>query len=190
MRCIFCESISWHIICKSCQENLLIPQFQKRELEKDFFVYSFYGYDEVKELINTKYEFYGDKVFNILGKLAFKKFSCEFEFPNKVIALPIDDHVRHDFSQSAILTKHLKSKNINPIYSKLRATNIVKYAGKDLEYRKLNPRKFKYSGEKGLQVILVDDLVTTGTTILEAKQVLEQNNCEVLFALTLSDAKI
>jgi competence protein ComFC len=39
-------------------------------------------------------------------------------------------------------------------------------------------------------VILIDDIVTTGTTILEAKKCLEENNCEVLFALTLTDAKL
>ena len=39
-------------------------------------------------------------------------------------------------------------------------------------------------------MILVDDLITTGSTILEAKEVLEKNNCEVLFALSISDASI
>ncbi len=189
MRCISCENLSWKIICKTCQKNLLTPSFNKRELEKDFFVYSFYGYEEVKKLLNTKYEFYGDKIFNILGKLAFKKFALNFEFDKLLTAIPIDDHTRHQFSQSAILTKHLKSKYIKPKYTTLKATNIIKYAGKDLKFRQKNKRKFKYSGKSNLKIILVDDLVTSGLTILEAKKVLEKNGCEVIFALTLSDAK-
>ncbi len=190
MRCISCEKLSWSIICKTCQDNLLIPQFHKRELEKDFFVYSFYGYEDIKKLLNTKYEFYGDKIFNILAKLAFNKFAVNFEFEEQIIAIPIDDHVRHQFSQSAILTKHLKSKFITPKYATLKATNIVKYAGKDLKFRQKHKRKFIYSGKQNLKIILVDDLVTSGLTILEAKETLEQNGCEILFALTLSDAKI
>jgi len=190
MRCITCQALSITIVCKACQENFLTSSFYKRELEKDFFVYCFYKFEEVKELLNTKYEFYGDKIFNILASLSFKQFAKNFDYSNQVYAIPIDDHTRHQFSQTAILTKHLKSKNIKPIYNKLKATNIVKYAGKDLKFREQNKRNFIYSGKKDIQVILVDDLVTTGTTILEAKEILEKNGCEVLFALTISDAGI
>jgi competence protein ComFC len=190
MRCITCQTLSLNIICKVCQDSFLDSSFHKRELQKDFFVYSFYKFDEVKEFLNTKYQFYGDRVLNILAKLSFQKFSANFKFENTIYAIPLDDHTRHEFSHTAILSKHLKSKNIKPIYNTLKATNIVKYAGKDLEFRKKHKRKFIYSGEKNLQVILIDDLVTTGLTILEAKKTLEQNGCEVLFALTISDAKV
>ena len=190
MRCITCQTLSLEIICKVCQERFLTSSFHKRELSKEFFVYSFYKFDEVKEFLNTKYEFYGDRVLNILARLSFKKFASNFTFTSQVYAIPLDDHTRHQFSHTAILTKHLKSNNIKPIYNKLKATNIVKYAGKDLAFRKRNKRKFIYTGEKNLQVILVDDLVTSGSTILEAKKVLENCGCEVLFALTISDAKL
>lgn len=189
MRCITCQAISTKIICKACQDDFLTSSFYKRELEKDFFVYSFYKFDEVKELLNTKYEFYGDKVFNILSTLSLKKFAKNFEFDKKIYAIPVDDHTRHQFSQTAILAKHLKSKNIKPLYNNLKATNIVKYAGKDLKFREQNKRDFIYTGKKNIQVILVDDLLTTGSTILEAKECLEKNGCEVLFSLTLSDAQ-
>jgi len=190
MRCLTCQSFSFKIICKSCQRKLLIPSFYKRELTKGFFVYSFYKFDEVKDLINTKYEFYGDKVYDILSTLAFKKFAQNFTFENEVFAIGIDDHTRHEFSQTAILTKFLKSKYIIPQFNLLKAQNKVKYAGKDLEFRKKNKRNFVYKGKQNIQVILVDDLITTGSTILEAKQTLEKNNCEVLFALSISDANI
>ena len=181
--------MSFYFICKRCQEELLLPSFYKRELEKDFFVYSFYKFDEVKELINTKYQFYGDRVYKILAHLSMKKFSTNFTFANKVFAIPIDDHTFHQFSQTAILTKSLQSDFIQPIFNTLKATNRVKYAGKDLAFRSKNKRDFRYTGKSNIQVILIDDLVTTGLTILEAKECLEKSGCEVLFALTLSDAK-
>jgi len=188
MRCISCQSLSWKLVCKNCQKNLLTSSFYKRELAEDFFVYTFYKFDEVKELLNTKYEFFGDKIYAILGSLSFKKFAQNFSYPDKVYAVAIDDHTRHQFSHTAILSKHLKSEIIHTSYNNLIAKNKVKYAGKNLEFRKNNKRDFYYKGKQNIQVILVDDLVTTGTTLLEAKEVLEKNNCEVLFALCISDA--
>jgi competence protein ComFC len=190
MRCITCENLSLKAICKTCQTNLLKPSFYKRELEDGFFVFSFYRYEDIKELLNAKYQFYGDRIYNILAKLSFKKFAKNFEFDSQLTAIPIDDHTRHEFSQSAILTFHLKSKYLKPKYAKLKATNIIKYAGKSLEFRQKNKRDFRYTGKQNLKVVIVDDLITTGLTILEAKETLEKNNCEVLFALTLSDARI
>jgi len=189
MRCISCENLSLPIICKTCQDTLLTPTLNKRQLDDDFFVYSFYSYEELQDLINTKYEFFGDKVFNILAQLSFAKFASEFEFDEKIISIPIDDHTRHEFSQSAVLARHTKSTCIKPVYSTLKASNKVKYAGKDLEFRQNNPRRFKYTGKSDRKVILIDDLVTTGLTLLEARKTLVKNRCETLFALTLCDAK-
>jgi len=189
MKCLSCENLSFQIICKKCQDTLLKPSFHKRELENDFFNYSFYSFSEIEEFITSKYYFHGDRVFNILASLSFKKFASNFNFVETVYSIGIDEHTRHDFSQTAILSKHLKSKNILPLYNKLKATNIVKYAGHDLEFRKNNKRKFK-TNLSNKRIILVDDLITTGTTILEAKKVLESQNNEVLFSLTLADARI
>jgi competence protein ComFC len=181
MKCLSCENLSFQIICKSCQENLLTPSFHKRELEKDFFNYSFYSFSEIEDLISSKYYSHGDRVFNTLAKLSFKKFAQNFVFDELVYSIGIDEHTRHEFSQTAILSRHLKSEFI--------ATNIVKYAGHDLEFRKKNKRKFKTS-LTNKKIILVDDMITTGTTILEAKKVLEKRNNKVLFSLTLADAKL
>lgn len=190
MRCITCEKISLNIICKKCQNKLLTPSFNKRELQKGFYNYSFYSFSEIEDLINSKYYFYGDKIFNILAKLAFSKFTENFFYDENIIALPIDDHTRHNFSHTAILAKHLKSSVIKPKFNCLKAQNIVKYAGKDLEFRQKNPRKFKICNIPNKNIILCDDLVTSGSTILEAKKILNKKNNKVLFSLTLADAKI
>ncbi len=190
MLCLTCKNLSFQIICKDCQNNLLIPSFHKREIEDGFFNYSFYTFSELEDLISSKYYFYGDRVLHILAKLSFAKFAQNFDFPAQILAIPIDDHTRHDFSHTAILAHHLKSKNIIPKYNCLKATNIVKYAGKDLEFREKNPRKFQVSNLAYQTTILCDDLITTGATIKQAKKALEKQKNQVLFSLTLADAKL
>ena len=190
MKCIVCENWSLFIICKKCQKKLLNPGFYKRQLDEDFYVYSFYSFNELENLLTSKYYFHGDRVFNILAKLTFSKFAQSFNYTNDVLAVGVDDHTRHDFSHTAILTKHLKSRYIQPKYNSLKAKNPVKYAGRDLEFRQNNPRKFQLKNVNNQSLILVDDLVTTGTTLLEARKVCKKNNNEVLFALCLADAKL
>ena len=190
MKCLVCEKWSFLIICKYCQKTLLKPSFYKREIQKDFFNYSFYTFLELENLLLSKYYFYGDRVLNILAKLSFEKFAKNFKYEANILAIPIDDHTRHSFSHTAILARYLDSPNINVKYNKKKKKNKIKYAGHDLKYRRQNKRNFKIKKIKKQSIILVDDLITTGTTILEAKKSLETNNNEVLFSLTLADAKI
>lgn len=189
MKCLTCESWSFSLICEDCQNKLLVPTIYTRELEDGLKVYSFYGFEELSSLVSTKYEFFGDAVFEILAKNSFAKFAKNFEYEQKVYAIGLDDHTRHGFSQTAILAKSLKSKFIEPVYGSLRATNHIKYAGKDLDFRLKNPRNFEYNGKNNVQVILVDDIITTATTIKEAVKTLQNHGCEVLFGLVLCDAK-
>jgi len=190
MKCITCENLSFQIICKNCQNTLLQPSFYKREIDENFYNFSFYALSEIEDLISSKYYFHGDRVFNLLAKLSFAKFAKNFNIEDNITAIPIDDHTRHEFSHTAILARHLNSQNIKAKYNHLKATNIVKYAGKDLEFRVKNKRRFKLTNFSNKKAILCDDLITTGATILEAKRVLEKQNNEVLFSLTLADAKL
>jgi competence protein ComFC len=58
-----------------------------------------------------------------------------------------------------------------------------------LNFRLNNPRNFEYKGEKNRSVILVDDVVTTGTTLKEAKEVLANYGVKVEFCLVLVDKR-
>jgi len=80
-------------------------------------------------------------------------------------------------------------KKDKKLYSTLHSQSNVTYAGKSLEFRLKNPRNFKYSGARNIDVVLVDDVVTTGTTINEAKEVLKKYGVNVLFTLVLADLR-
>ena len=103
-----------------------------------------------------------------------------------ILVVGVDENVKSGYSHVALLTHELKHKNVKVLYAKLMARNKINYSGKTLQFRLENPRDFEYKGKKEGEVILVDDIVTTGTTLIEAKQVLEQSGLKVLFALTLA----
>jgi len=190
MKCLTCNSFSFNILCDACASSFFNISISNRILADDLVVYSFYPYSEVEEFIKTKHTHIGSKVFNVLSKYSFKNFSKEFYHDRKVYALPIDDKLSKNYSHTAILAKSLKSKIIKPKYSVLRAKNNVNYSAKSLEFRLKNPRDFEYSFKRGIDVILVDDIITTGTTLSEAKQTLKKYDVNVLFALTLADARL
>jgi competence protein ComFC len=105
----------------------------------------------------------------------------------EVYIIGVDESVESGYSHVSLLTHEMRDKRVKVLHHKLIAQNRVKYAGKSLEFRLTNPREFIYRGKKNIDVILVDDIITTGTTLNEAKRVLEKNSLNVLFALTLAD---
>lgn len=111
-----------------------------------------------------------------------------FDFPKGAYGVPIDDHVRHGYAHSAVLAKELESV-LKPLYKSLRAQNNQTYSGQKLAFRQTHKRDFISTCKEGMDVVLIDDIVTTGTTLQEAQKVLEQVGVNVLFALVLADAK-
>jgi len=65
----------------------------------------------------------------------------------------------------------------------------VNYSGRSLQFRLEHPRDFVYKGKSNIDVILVDDIITTGITLQEAQKVLMSHGINVLFALTLADVE-
>jgi len=189
MRCLSCRKFSLKTICTTCQSHLLYSQLKVRVVEDNFKIYSFFDYSEISHLLYAKHHFYGSFVYKALANLSFKHFAKIFRFYSKINVLPIDDRTKSLYSHTAILANAMRSDEIVPIFSALHSTSNVSYSGKDLIFRLKHPRNFKILKQPKFPVILVDDIVTTGTTIIEAKRTLQKSGCEVLFALTLADAK-
>lgn len=187
MRCIICTQLSFLIICRRCQEFFLVIKPKIRILG-DFKVYSFYSYEENAFLLNMKYEVIGSRIYQILAQKA-----SDYFFANSALNLPkhcygvgIDDDPRKGFSHTGIILKSFSPK-IKPIFGELKAKNKVKYAGESLAFRKKNPKDF-FSKVSDKNLIIFDDIVTTGTSMLEAREKLQKSKNNVLFGVVLSDA--
>ncbi len=191
MRCLSCHKLSVTTFCKKCQERLLKPTITKRTIN-NLEVYSFFKYQHIQDLLLTKHTPQGFKIYKALAKLSFKLFIGNFikNDPRDVYVIGVDENVKSGYSHVALLTHEMSHKHVKVLHGKLMARNLVNYSGKKLQYRLENPRDFVYSGKKNIEVILVDDIITTGTTLKEAKQVLEKDGVEVLFALTLADVEV
>lgn len=191
MRCYICENFSLRLICPFCLKELFTPRLIVRKLSAELTVYACYPLDEVSLIVNSKYSQLGKPLIGALARHAFQKIVPEImqEHPPSIHAIPIDDHVRHKGSHSALLSQALSQFGFRPLYASLRAGSRESYAGKNYRFRIENPRNFSYDGPAGIQAVLVDDVVTTGLTMQEAKAELEQKGVKVLFGLVLADAR-
>ncbi|HIP20870.1 MAG TPA: ComF family protein [Sulfurimonas sp.] len=187
MRCLMCESLSLKHICKSCQSTYLKPSLYKRHLQDGTLVLSFYKYDDIKDLLHTKHTDIGFYIYNILAKNSLKKFANTFNMQDTFVSIAVDDNPDENYSHTAILNRVLNSSRIKPVYNKLLAQDSVSYSGKSRAYRLANPRNFHLKAFKQKNVILVDDIITTGTTLLEAVKILQASDKEVFLCLTLCD---
>jgi competence protein ComFC len=187
MRCHLCLRFSWQPICKNCLNTLLQPTPSKRVLEDGLKVYSFYKYSEISKLLHTKHTYIGAKIFLQLSHHAMLPFVEPLK-NQEVFALPIDDHVRSGYSHSAVLTRGIK-EFVRPKYKALRARNALRYSGQKLSFRKKEKRDFRLACKPNLDVVLIDDIVTTGNTLMEARATCQNAHVNVLFAITLADAR-
>lgn len=189
MRCMICESFSLKHICKSCQKEHLSPSLFKRNILGHIPVYSFYKYQDIESLLLSKHTDLGYYIYTIMAQNSFLPFAQNFEYGSPVCSLSIDDHVKNGYSHTAILNKYLKSRVIKPLYARLRAKSTMTYSGRDYQYRLLHPRDFHVNGFDEDEVILVDDIITTGLTLTQAVQALQKEGKSVLFCLTLADVR-
>ncbi|NPA27471.1 MAG: ComF family protein [Epsilonproteobacteria bacterium] len=193
MRCFSCDSFSIEPICKSCVKDFLTPHIITREID-GVEVISFFDYFLINEYIKSKYSASGYRIYKFFGKKFFNPFLKEY-IKNlsiqRVYLIGVDGSLNRGYSNVALLLRYgsLGIKNLKPLYNALRAKRKVQYAGKPLEFRLKNPREFVYKGPKNIEAILVDDTITTGTTLKEAIAILKENSVNIHFALTLASTQ-
>ncbi|PHS40647.1 MAG: phosphoribosyltransferase [Sulfurovum sp.] len=190
MRCYSCSKLSFKIICKICISQLFTSNMSTRTVGT-LDVISFFKYSSLETLLHSKHKPEGYRIYKALAQMTMKPFIEEFveSDDRDIYIVGIDEYVKSGYAHVALLSRAMKTKTSFPLHSSLMAKNRVKYSGKSLQFRLENPRDFVYKGKAGVDVILVDDIITTGITLQEAQKVLISHGVNVLFALTLADVE-
>ncbi len=188
MKCIICGKWSIKLVCNICDNTITLSP-QKRISYDGFAVYSFFAYQSVEYLLKSKYHLIGSKIYKILAHKAYSYFkdNVKGDFSD-TYAIGIDDRVERFYSHSGVIVREFRHI-FKPIIGALIATNGIHYAGKSLEYRQHNKKGFIYSGLDNINAILIDDIITSGLSLKEARETLESHGVIVPFALTLCDAR-
>lgn len=214
MYCATCERLSFHIICKSCLENLWFID-SKRELDNGLKVFSSFALSELKTLILSKNNVIGSRVLSRLGDFGVRKFfekntellfekTMDFETPDSIKRDSIKEYsikkhcaivcVRNRvigaYSHSAILAKCFTKFGFKVFYNALVAQNDVRFTTLSLHQRLKESRDFIFKiPPKFSFIIIVDDIITTGRTLFQASETIKQDGKIPLFAWSLCDAR-
>ncbi len=190
MRCYSCSKLSFKIICQTCINQLFTLQMSTRKVGT-LDVISFFKYSSLETLLHSKHKPEGYRIYKALAQMTMKPFIEEFVESDErdIYIVGIDETVKSGYAHVALLSRAMKTKSSFPLHSSLMAQNRVNYSGKSLQFRLENPRDFVYTGKSNIDVILVDDIITTGITLQEAQKVLMSHGVNVLFALTLADVE-
>ena len=190
MRCFSCSKLSFPILCSTCIDQLFVPTVSTRKVGT-LDVISFFKYASLQSILHSKHKPEGYRIYKALARMTLKPFIKEFveNDDRDVYIVGVDEMVKSGYAHVALLTRAMKTKYTIPQHSALMARNRVNYSGKSLQFRLENPRDFVYTGKHNVDVILVDDIITTGLTLQEAQKVLMSHGVNVLFALTLADVE-
>lgn len=202
INCVSCGKFDYHL-CPDCQKYLVFLK-EFKELNNEFPIYSFFDYEktDISKLIHLfKYK-YTEEVFFILEKLFLDnevKLKSKINFDQKIYYLPVPLHIRRQRERG-----YNQSKKLSEIFQKIWPGEIInniiirnKYTQKQAklnrEERLLNLKdKFILNKEnlekidKNAIIIIIDDVMTTGATLLEIQKLLLENYNGKVIAMTLA----
>ena len=194
MYCSMCGKLTWHIICKECLKHLEYID-SKRVLDNGVKVFSSFAFSELKLLLASKNNIIGSRIFKRLGIYALSNFFERYQDLAKlkkqeVAILSIRNKAIGMYSHSAILAQCFKIYGFKVFHNALIIGNNSHFSHLTKEERRTLGRNFSFHFKHDyLAVILVDDIITTGQTLLEASDIVKQNSYTPLFAWTLCDSR-
>lgn len=182
--------ISYSNLCKSCEEN-------ENYFEKGF---SLWNYEKYSKRIIKKIKYGGCEGLCLeLGKLLYEK-TNELDFLLTIdIIIPTpsskERFKQRGYNQAELVAKGFsKSSNIplrNDILIKAKETK--DQIGLNEKQRKQNLKNaFKVIKEdeiKGKNILIIDDVLTTSSTINEISKILKENKAKNVYFLTLCSKK-
>lgn len=194
MYCVVCGRLKWNIICKDCLSNLEYID-SKRILDNDVKVFSSFAFSELKFLLTSKNNIIGSRIFKRLGVYAVSNFFARYKDlatlnKQKIAVLSIRNKNIGMYSHSAILSQCFSAYGFKVFNNALIIGNNSHFSHLKRHERQELGRSFRFNFKHNcLGVIIVDDIITTGQTLLEASDIAMQNGYNSLFAWTLCDSR-
>ena len=202
--CPYCEKIITEngTICPRCKNSF---SSKKTIIPLDALLVSAkYKENELAKIIHLfKYSFARDLSIP-LGKMMIRCFSKNsLSLPDIIIPVPL--HPRRlrwrDFNQSELLAQYL-SQNLAPGLEIPLGTKILKrrrFTQPQMKIKNYTQRKenlknafaiINAKGVKNKTILLVDDVCTTGSTLLECAKILKQNGAHKVFGAVIARQEI
>lgn len=202
--CFFCKTSTTYItsyICSDCRGQLEVLnreiELGSQDIEKSFYILGFNRF--IKEMIYD-FKFNGKSyLYKPLGKIMVDFIQSLNLISNIDLICFIPSHRRKEairgYNQSELLAKYISEK----LDIKLSKNNLVKYRFTK-EQNKLNriqrltnlkgSFKVKRAEEfSGKNILIIDDIVTTGSTFIECAKLLKENGAGEIIVIALTSSK-
>ena len=191
--CIICKAEDCHKICLSCLKSIKKINI----IDSDISSYGYYGGVLKQLILNLKYK----KDFSagdILSDLLSDYIKDNIEYDNYVLSyipLPKKSMKKRGFNQCEYIAKKVSEKlniGVIEILIKYKDTSEQKTLNK---HERSNNVKGAFKIKNGTNIssyniILIDDVITTGSTMMEAYKILQENSAKSIKLLTLAKSTI
>jgi ComF family protein len=203
--CLLKLEINNRFNCALCHQESILGQIcsncQKSTFIKTIWVVADYNNKILQELIHSlKYQ-YIEEISSILANLAIKflkhyKIFEQFDITNEnsiIVTVPLHKKrlLIRGFNQSVLIAKKIAEYFQIPLIQLIfRQINTHSQIGLDRQARQKNVQNAfslnNYNNYKNKKIILIDDVVTTGSTLKECAKVLSDNGFREIYSLVIA----
>ena len=195
-KCLYCKKYG-KIICDNCFEKLNNKNFFKK-VYRNFYDYIFCSsfYNDLIKIQIHNFKFHDKAYFYKYFIEISLKDSKIVEFMKKFdlitfIPMSLKKQNIRGYNQSELLAKELgKRLGIKVIKTLEKEKNIKTQSTLNELEREKNAqnafKKFDNIDLKNKNIILVDDILTTGATVKSASKILKENNCNKILVFTIA----
>lgn len=201
--CLICGKLLSEIYCKDCEKriseklNLKIENKDKKNYYFEKHIYLFTYKDEIRNLI-LDYKF-NDKsyLYELFSKIITKNEKICGILEKYDIIIPVPIHKKRKqkrgYNQSELITREISKKIPSLIHENTalqKTEHNVEQSSLSKEQRKQNVKNvYKIINKEKIEnknIVLFDDIYTTGNTVNEISKILKQNGANKILVLTIA----
>lgn len=201
--CLICGKLTEEILCKECEKeinkelNIRLERKTKKDIYFEKHLYLFEYKDKIRNLI-IDYKF-NDKsyLYKLFSKIIIKNEKICGILKKYDIIIPVPIHKKRKrkrgYNQSELITREISNKIPNLIHENKaiqKVKNNIEQSSLTKEQRKQNVKNvYKILNKEKIQnknIVLFDDIYTTGNTANEISKILKQNGANKILIITIA----